>query len=62
MSHIAQAETSPVRLGLVGESPGRANEVIHVKPSSLTPSLPSPVLVFFGGDVQVINTTICLSH
>lgn len=52
MSHIAQTEMSPVRLGLVGEPSGRANEVIYVKPSSPTPSLPSPVLVFFGGDVQ----------
>lgn len=55
MSHSVQADASPVRLGLVTVPSGLANEIIYVHPSKPTPSLPPPVLVFFGGDVQVIR-------
>lgn len=62
MSHSAQVEVSPIRLGQVSSSSGQANEVIYVHPSKPTPSLPSPVLVFFGGDVQVISKLVCVLH
>lgn len=55
MSYDAHAEVSPVRLGPISAPSGQANEVIYVYPSKPTQSLPPPVLVFFGGDVQVIS-------
>lgn len=61
MSHTVHAEVSPVRLGPIRLPSGQANEVIYVHPSRPTQSLPPSLLVFFGGDVQVISVLFSMA-
>ena len=61
MSHNTQAMVSPIRLGSITTPSGQANDAIHVQPSKASANHPFAVLVFFGGDVQVMyQFTFCI--